>query len=193
MRVYTIQPPAIVRQLHTQDIVYSLYHKALAQKRHWESFKRPYQFIYDSYTQQKEYQFGRDQGLFWAYDRFSYFDHGDYRLMANKRASRYLLSVELPDDFGLAFLSSAWDICLNQGNLLESNWHQPEGYDWPLMFAPDAVAVMAADFRRHNPDEATDGDEQIVGTTRQVVFPYIREEWVQAEKHFRGKAIRISI
>ena len=192
MRVFTIQTASVVRQLHNQHIVYSRYHKALAQQRHWEMFKRSYQYIYDSYAQQKHYTFGYDQGLFWAYDQFEFFAKGDYRVQATKRSSNYLLTIDLPDDLGLAFNSTAWNISVGGRNLLESNEDKPVGYDWALMFAPDAVPVMAADFRQHNPDDALDSDEQIVGATREVVFPYIQADWIQEAKHFRGKANRIN-
>ncbi|MCH4172723.1 MAG: DUF3841 domain-containing protein [Lactobacillus sp.] len=187
MRVFTVQPPTVMRQIQEQGVVYSVFHKAIPQQRHWHDFKRPYQFIYQNYGQRKHYTFGWDQGLFWAYDRFDYFSEGYYRAMAANRASRYLLTLDIPDETCLAFNSSAWNSCLNHGNLLQRHEQKPEGYDWALMFAPNAVQIMAADYRLFYPEDAAESDETLVGTVREVVFPYIRAKWVQKAKHFRGK------
>lgn len=192
MRVYTIQTASVVHQLRTQPIVYSRYHKALFQQRYFEMFKQPYQYIYDKYREQKKYSFGPDEGLFWAYDQFKLFADGYYRMITNKRSSNSLLTLDLPEDLSLAFNSTAWNMCVIRFNLLYSNKDKLMGYDWDLMFDPEAPTIMAADYRRRYPEKTTMSDEQIVGATREVVFPYIQADWIQGAKHFRGKANRIN-
>lgn len=187
MRVYTIQPPNVVRQIHQYGQVSSLWHKAMVQQRGWRDLQGQYVFVYDTYAREKHYQFHYDQGLFWADTEFTDLEHGRHRTLAYKRASRFLLTLDVPDAELLSLNRTAWDIMLLQSNLLESNADKPLGTDWDLLFSPTVEAVMAADYRKHHSEESDASDGDLIGAEREVVFPQIKEEWIQHEKHFRGK------
>jgi hypothetical protein len=137
----------------------------------WPELKRAYTWMRTEYAHRRIALDPR-QALLWGWP--SPFVEGRYKKRNNPRSASVRLWVEVPEALVLASDFGVWHVILNDARFLdETQPDLPLAEDWEKLF--DGSWLAAHEFA--GPP----------GTDDQVVFPYIRREWIQKVKYFRGQ------
>lgn len=137
----------------------------------WAQFGRAYQWMRGQYSQRVQ-PLPPAKALLWGWPS-PHFEDMQYKRLNDPRTASVRIWAEVPDDLILSSNFDGWHYILSELRFHRNNTDMPITQDWETLF--DRQWLVAHD----SYNEKYSGD--------QVVFPYIRREWIQKVKYFRGQ------